>query len=50
MVSLLQAQLRVEELLKEYSEERDKKRAALDQAFTPDEAGGSVITCLWFQN
>ncbi|CAK9003102.1 unnamed protein product [Durusdinium trenchii] len=37
-----QAQVRVDELLKEYSEERDKKRAALDQAFTPDEVDFSA--------
>eukprot|EP00931_Biecheleriopsis_adriatica_P106945 TRINITY_DN812_c0_g1_i6.p1 TRINITY_DN812_c0_g1~~TRINITY_DN812_c0_g1_i6.p1 ORF type:complete len:1229 (-),score=264.06 TRINITY_DN812_c0_g1_i6:40-3726(-) len=33
-----QAQKRVDELVKEYSEARDKKRALLDQAFTPEDA------------
>ncbi|CAE7468321.1 sti1 [Symbiodinium sp. CCMP2592] len=37
-----QAQLRLEELLKEYSEERDKKRVTLDQSFTPDDADFSA--------
>eukprot|EP00930_Biecheleria_cincta_P045158 TRINITY_DN31131_c0_g1_i1.p1 TRINITY_DN31131_c0_g1~~TRINITY_DN31131_c0_g1_i1.p1 ORF type:complete len:1233 (-),score=237.32 TRINITY_DN31131_c0_g1_i1:168-3830(-) len=38
MSAAMQAQLRVEELLKEFTEERDKRRMLLDQAFTPEDA------------
>ncbi|CAJ1446556.1 unnamed protein product [Effrenium voratum] len=37
-----QAQLQVDQLLEEYCAERDKKRAALDQSFTPEEADFSA--------